>query len=111
MFQVATIPYTTAAGRKADQLVCRRAWASAGVHAAAWDVMGGGAAVLGASSDYRIGRARLAAAAPALVARPEIGYVRGMSSSILLARSARTGPASALALILGLLLLLRLART
>jgi hypothetical protein len=34
-----------------------------------------------------------------------------MSSAILLAQSARTGSASALALILGLLLLLRLART
>jgi len=34
-----------------------------------------------------------------------------MSSIPLLAQGARTGPASALALILGLLLLLRLART
>ena len=46
----------------------------------------------------------------ALVLPRQIGYGPTMSSAILLAHSARTS-ASALALILGLLLLLRLART
>jgi hypothetical protein len=48
--------------------------------------------------------------AAALAPQARLGYVCRMSS-LLHAQSARTGSASALALILGLLLLLRLART
>ena len=46
-----------------------------------------------------------------LAAARHMGYGNAMSSLLLSASTARTGPASALALILGGLLLLRLART
>src|SRR5690348_16914521 len=64
-------------------------------------------------SNAQTGDARSVArgAARRLRAGAKSAMVRLMSSAILLARSARTGPASALALLSGLLLLLRLART